>query len=454
MKNNLILILALAAALLFMLQPVYTWFAADDYCYIHDVKIKGVFRSMWNDYLTWDGRSISLTYPLSRLGLYLQKAWVGPLMASMLMAAAAFVMLNISGYELKGRKQWFMGVMLTVALLWLASFNFIGQTLYWTTGTGYNLDVLLLLSAYYVATRFSQSRLSGILSVPLMLYAGTGSPNGVLALLFLLALEMVKRLVSGQGVSASIIRHFLLILTGFAVVLAAPGNANRLTGLNQDNLTHIWTLYFNVKLMFSRLWEYSTPVVWLMLLPALYAAQAEWNQHRQQPLLSRGILWLHAHRFLIAALIMFAFFIPLPSLYAPRTHIYFVTFILLYGLNGVAGMLKSREETGAMFGHFAYVGIFGAFILIAGSQAFDARYVKNQLLIRESKLRDHAGKTLVLGKDDVIRPPGSRKFEDLGTDTSYFINYCVARHFGLRSVRFMPDTAAVRVEKSPRKPTN
>lgn len=454
MKNIVIFSLALAAALLFLIQPVYTWFAADDYCYIYDVKVKGVFRSMWNDYMTWDGRSISLTYPLSRFGLYLQKAWVGPLIGSFLMAAAAFMMLKISGYELKGRKQWFMSVMLTVALLWLASFHFIGQTLYWTTGTGYNLDVLLLLLAYYVTTRSGMSQTWRILAAPLMFYAGTGSPNGVLALVFLLALEMLKRLVSKEGISKGIIWNFVLILTGFVVVLAAPGNANRLTGLNQDNLTHIWTLYFNIKLMFSRLWEYSTPVVWLMLLPALYAAQTEWNTHRQQPVFSRVILWLHAHRFLLAALIMFAFFIPLPSLYAPRTHIYFVTFILLYGLNGVAALLKSREETGALFGRFAYMGIFGIFILIAGSQAFDARYVKNQLLTRESKLRDHAGKILVLGNDDIIRPPGSRKFEDLGTDTSYFINYCVARHFGLRSVKFLPDTAAVRTEKSPRKPTN
>lgn len=444
--------MAVFAGILFIIQPYYTWFAADDYCYMHDVQKEGIFSSMWHDYMTWDGRSISLTYPLSRLGLYLQKAWFGPFIGSLLLMATAYIMLLISGFKLPSKKTTFVAVVAAVALLWLASFQFISQTLYWTTGIGYNLDILLLLTAYFVAKRFAKSFGLLVISVPLMFYAGTGSPNGVLALLFLLLLEMIKRAISGEKFHKSIIWQMGLVLTGFIVVVAAPGNANRLTGFNQDNLTHIWTIYFNIKLMFSRMWEYSSPIVWVLLLPAVYAAEMQRNKSEKPGFLKGVFNLFYSHRFLFAALIMFAFFVPLPSLYAPRTHIHFVSMIMLYGLSGVAYLLNSQAEIGGGLGRLALLSVLVVFCAIAGSQAFDSRYVKNQLAAREAKFRENAGKAVILGEGDVIRPPGSRKFEDLGSDTSYFINYCVARHYGLTSVKFLLDSAVVN-EKTPKKPT-
>jgi hypothetical protein len=79
------------------------------------------------------------------------------------------------------------------------------------------------------------------------------------------------------------------------------------------------------------------------------------------------------------------------------------------------------------------------FIVIGSSQVFDARYVKGQLALRDAKLKSLRGQSVVLTEEDFVRTPTTRRFEDLSTDSSYWLNRCVADHYGLKSIK-MVDT--------------
>ena len=101
-KNTLLALVALA---ILLIQPFFTWFTADDFCLIGKVQADGIISNMFHEYLTWDGRSISLTYPVCRLGLWLGKYWVGPMLGTMFMLAAGWLMMKITGIQIQGRKQ-------------------------------------------------------------------------------------------------------------------------------------------------------------------------------------------------------------------------------------------------------------------------------------------------------------------------------------------------------------
>jgi hypothetical protein len=68
---------------------------------------------------------------------------------------------------------------------------------------------------------------------------------------------------------------------------------------------------------------------------------------------------------------------------------------------------------------------------------FDARYVKGQLALRDAKLKSLRGQSVTLTEEDFVRTPTTRRFEDLATDSSYWLNKCVADHYGLKSIKLV-----------------
>jgi hypothetical protein len=86
---------------------------------------------------------------------------------------------------------------------------------------------------------------------------------------------------------------------------------------------------------------------------------------------------------------------------------------------------------------YAVLAINVVFIITAASQAFDARYVKAQLVQRDTKLKSLKGQDVVLTEADYVRTPVTRRFEDLASDSSYWLNRCVAEHYGLKSIKLI-----------------
>jgi hypothetical protein len=444
-KNHKVTLLALAALLVLLIQPFYTWFAADDFGYILSVKANGWVGNMVQEYLTWDGRSISLTYPVCRLGLWLGKYWVGPMIGTLLLLMAGILLITNNGFRIQGLQQSIQVTAVMGMLLWFACFPISSQTLYWTTGIGYNLDILLLLLAYAWMKKSWDKPWEKALAIPVFFYAGTCSPNGVLALLLVMGLEWLNGLVMEKKAShGRYILGFLLIITAFLLVVLSPGNARRMTDWDMRNLTHIWTVYFNLKRLLGNLLDYNGIVIWPMLVLGIWGSLATAGR-QGLTLFQRLVHLLYQYRFLLAAAVSVLFFLPLPGMHAPRTNIQFMMFVVWYGLWGMQQLISNKtwQPDSAHFQRISSI-LLVLGIVVGLSQAFDARFVKQQLATRDAKLRTMRGQHVVLNEDDFVSTPATRVFEDLATDSSYWLNKGVADYYGLKSIK-MVDTREKKV---------
>jgi hypothetical protein len=441
-KNNIILlILVFAALLLLCLQPFYTWFTADDFCYIQKVQANGLISNMWHEYLNWDGRSISLTYPVCRFGLWVGKYWVGPMIATILLYAIAKLILAIS--EIKSMS-WLESrtreVVLT-AVLWLVCFYFSSQTLYWTTGIGYNMDVVMLFSAYLLLQKWQNKAQFYMIGIPVFFYAGTCSPNGVMALIGIVITQwLYEGYVKNNVIHRKYIFALAFILLAFAMVVLSPGNSRRMTGWDWNNLTHFWTVYFNVKQILGHLMDYNSPVLWVLMGIGLVGSLTQLRNSESNNIgkLRKLVIALYTYRFLLAALLSAFFFLPLPGMHSPRTNIQFAMFMVLFAMTNIPGLLNlMSEKLSENTIKNIQIGILAIFIVFAGSQAFDARYVKGQLAARDAKLKNLKGQDVTLTEVDFVRTPTTRHFEDLASDSSYWLNQCVASYYGLKSIKMV-----------------
>jgi hypothetical protein len=437
-KNHKVTLLALAALLVLLIQPFYTWFTADDFCYIQAVQANGWVGNMFHEYLTWDGRSISLTYPVCRLGLWLGKYWVGPMMGTLLLLTAGRLLVANTGFRIQGWQQSLQLTAVMGMLLWIACFPISSQTLYWTTGIGYNLDIVLLLLAYTWMKKSWDKPWEKALAIPVFFYAGTCSPNGVLALLLVLGLEWLHGVfVEKKTDHGRYILSFLLIMAALLLVVLSPGNARRMTDWDMRNLTHIWTVYFNIKRLLSNLLDYNGIVVWPMLILGLWGSVVSAGK-QGMTLFQRLVCHLYNYRILLAAAVSVLFFLPLPGMHAPRTNIQFMMFVVWYGLWGMQQLISNKtwQPDNAHFQRIASILLILG-IVVGLSQAFDARFVKQQFASRDAKLRNMRGQHVVLNEDDFVRTPATRVFEDLAADSSYWLNQCVADYYGLKSIKLV-----------------
>ncbi len=433
--------MAVAALLVYFIHPFFTWFVADDFCFMPEVQSQGVFQNMWHHYMTWDGRGMSLTFIIARVGLWTGVYWVGPMLASLLLLLFGLMNLRLFLPEITNRNERIITLSAMAAVLWLCCFPFASQTLYWSTGAGYNLDIILILAGYAGMMHLQPGVKNTVLGIPLFFYVGTASPNAVAGLLLIMGIQAIYETKQGQGRTCLRFTRFVLpMLAGFLMVILAPGNANRLVGLDRANLTHIWTIYFNIKHIFSNLMEYNTPVIWALMAVGLLGGIRISREEKQSP--SRWLQIVHAHRFLLAACVSAWFFAAMPGAHAPRTNIHFMAFMVMYGISGLGILHRNRGELVTLSKAPVLNLILMVFLVIGSTQAFDARNTRKLVLKRDAKLRALKGQDVVLGKEDDIKEPESRTFEDVGENPNYWLNQCVANHYGLKSIKMIKKTIA------------
>jgi hypothetical protein len=405
-----------------------------------EVQAQGVFQNMWHHYMTWDGRGMSLTFIIARVGLWTGVYWVGPMLASLLLLLFGWMNLRLFLPRITGRQNRIIALSAMTAVLWLCCFPFASQTLYWSTGAGYNLDIILILAGYAGMMHLQPGVKNTVLGIPLFFYVGTASPNAVAGLLLIMGIQALYEAKQGQGRTYLRFTRFVLpMLAGFLMVILAPGNANRLVGLEKANLTHLWTIYFNIKHIFSNLMEYNTPLTWTLMAVGLIGGIVGSQDQKQIP--SGWLRTAHAHRFLLAACIAAWFFTAFPSMHSPRTNIHFMAFMVMYGISGLGILYRSCGELVTLCKAPVLNLLLLVFLVIGCTQAFDARNTRKLALKRDAKLRALKGQDVVLGKEDDIKEPESRTFEDVGENPNYWLNQCVANHYGLKTIKMIKKPA-------------
>lgn len=420
------------AIVLFLIQPFLTWFNSDDYCLIPKLKAYGMWQCMYDDYLNWDGRSISITYIVSRLGLLFEIYWLGPLIGSVLMALSAYFIVKAQTHT-----RAIYSYMDVIILIWLGSFYFISQTLYWSTGIGYTFEMfIIILSAFFLRKDDTNTYL---LKVPLFFILGSFSPNAVMALLVVIAIDSLSLSFKKDRKKLILnIIYICLILVGVVVVIMAPGNKNRLPQdvAIRENLTNPYQILANIKWLIESLFQFNTPITWILILVGIMGAIINFNDLKKVHTTKSKLIvhFLSTYKWLIAAFISVFAFLPFPGYfaYSPRINIHFFTFILLF----------SSVHFGSFYNHINKVFITKintlmsvCFITIITFQSYDAYITKGMMAERIKFFKSHKGEVIQLEMNQLINPPTTRKFQDVEINSSYWLNLCTSDYFGLKSIK-------------------
>jgi len=434
MTNKIVLkkLIYAIAIVLFLIQPFLTWFNADDYCLIPKLKAYGMWQCMYDDYLNWDGRSLSVAYAVSRLGLLFEIYWIGPFIGSVLIAFSAYFIVKAQ----TNTRVIYTSIDVLI-LIWLGSFYFISQTLYWSTGIGYTFEMfILILSAFFLRKDDNNTYL---LKIPLFFILGSFSPNAVMALLVVILIDSLSfSFKKDRNKLILNIIYIFSILASVIVVLMSPGNKNRLPqdGAIRENLTNPYQLLANIKWLIESLFQFNTPITWILILVGIMGATINFNDFKkaQTTKYNLTVSFLSTYKWLIAATISVFAFLPFPGFftYSPRINIHFFTFILLF----------SSIHFNSFYNHINKVFIAKIasltlvfFIIIITFQSYDAYITKGMMAERIKFFKTHKGEVIQLETNQLINPPTTRKFQDVETDSLYWLNICTADYFGLKSIK-------------------
>lgn len=425
-----------AAFVLILVQPYFTWFYADDYCLIPKLKAKGMWESMLLDYNTWDGRSLSVVYFLSRIGHFFEVYWIGPLLSTFMVFLSAFFL--IKEIDVFNRVQKFQYTTMVSVVIWLGSFYFISQTVYWSTGIGYSFEMLFIVIFYRMIDK-GKDKVNG-LSLLFFLIVGSFSTNAVFAILFVLFIHYLYNIYINKVKLNKLLLFTAVIFIGLIVVIIAPGNANRLPDNHvvENNLFNPYKLYANINWMFSSMLVYNTPITWLFLLLGVFGATISMKRHMEKvSFFKKAVIWLWFNKWLIAAFISVFAFLPIPGFYthSSRLNVHFFTFIMVYGISNFNAVIPLVPLLVRKAISSSILIIFFVTIVF---QTYDAYIVKGMMAKRVQYLKSKKGQDVYFKRDDLVNPPKTRDFLDISADSTYWLNKCACEYFELKSIKREP----------------
>jgi hypothetical protein len=427
----------------------FTWFSADDICYRNELARYGVFEKAWLQYLHWDGRSLSVA---SILQLAFLKYLPAPVITFAWVCAFtgnAILIQKILRLENSGAGPQRISVISTgllSAVLWLGLWKLVPDILYWPTGGWYCVMCLLGLCWILVllrdlrAKRFSAQRALFIFLCSLL--CGNNSQNLVIALFLLGLVELMHAHVFHKDRKAVVHVFAALsgLLAGASVVFFAPGNAERLKAIGWQGFDS--SFLYNCIIVLARYFYWLAALIALLLLVV-------WLGHKKAPpgtnkfngrfhfkaiLHSKQsfVAALHSHKYLVAAFSTVIAFSATSFFAVPRTAIFFGMFITLYALQkGNAGM----ENAGSRRFIIGSATILMLSVSVMVYEIAGGYSLKKKISVRQRIFDNNKGKDVVADEIESTDIPFAYNFTDITSDTSYWVNRCVALNQGLKTVR-------------------
>lgn len=429
LEPKIIKYLIISALLFILVQPVFSWFYADDYCLIPQIQDLGIFNFLKNCYLNWDGRVASPIYIFSMSSLYIELPWLGPFYATIWLVLSSYLLLAFSSY-----KRNFYNLAWVMIIVWSTLIFILSQTHYWTTGSFYSLEMLLVILAVYLFKNQNAKKL--IFFVPFFLIIGMMSPNAVIALLFIFTSEiMYSKIVLKENQFVKLLL-IVSITIGFLIVILSPGNKSRMELAGSTSLKlGFFDILINLKKLVSAVYEFNSPVFWGLLAFAIigFTINTKNNKAKQEVnSLHNSISFVYKYRILVALLLSVFFFLPLPGFYihSPRVNIHFITFGMIFIFCNLSAVPFVKHY----LNHIKIVFLI-LFISFIGIQSFDGYITYKLMKERVAYYKKNEGKDVLIKRDKIVRGPIIRKFHDIEEDSTYWLNQCVCRHFKLKTIR-------------------
>ena len=441
------MLLSIIAIVIFTMNNFYVWSWGDDYLIKNRLHKSNVLAFLLHDYMTFDGRSLNAGYFMSRACLASDFAWLASSISGLLFLASAYMLVYLSGSGRSSYKLRFVYTVLYTCMLWLASFYFLNETLYWQTGSLYVVEVFLLLLAYTVWTASKKLQVSVGLQCLVYGIASVASPGPVLALAFVMLFESWYDKSSGKQLSFIQKYYFILpMCAGLLLVLLAPGSKIRFLlegGVDVEAFSNVHNLYFRIHQFVSAFFAVNTPIVWMVILMGVvFNAQiikTDINK-QQMRIIDIAYHFVFEFRWLIAACITLLFYFPRMKYYivSPRLNIHFVFFAFVF----FAVQYKTWQNLKALAyipnGVLSISFVMLVFIGFAFSQLWGSMHALKKVQARESLYRANRGRSLILKANDIIGPPTTRMFIDVYDDSTEVINKDISKYFGLKSLSKRP----------------
>lgn len=427
--------LAFLTLVLLISHAFYVWSWGDDFIIFSHLKSQSVASFLWNDFMTFDGRSLNPGYFLSRFGIVSELPWITSLSGTVILFLTGFAMVYSKSSLQGGKTKMLFSALVVTALMWMASFRFLAETLYWQTGVLYTVECFLLILSYRLFRVALESGLSKIWVYPTVFLASLSSPGAVIALAVVLLIEYLSNRNATVAARSLYKKTLVVLCVGLMIVMFSPGSLNRFRfqgGL--EIFTSFSNAYFRINQFISVFLSMQTPFTWLMLLSGLMAIALKQSEKGWQ-----GSSIFYDLRWFLAALITVVFYLPKLSVYidSPRVNSHFIVFLTMFAYTSVREtkfLQKFSEHQMRLLDHLILI----LFCVLASSELLNARFSAYKMEKRVALYRQKKGSDLVLKANDLIGPPTTRLFIDVQYDSSHLINRSVAEYYGLKSVRKEP----------------
>ena len=440
--------LAAIAALTSLLVALgfVTWFASDDYCNWVVLDERGIADAMRWLYFEWSGRlatgfAMYGTLALVDLpGLH----WFSALFGASLLAVASLLARLAGAAEAKWPVRMF-----ALAALSLGLYPLLGQTVFWTTGALVYLLPLVLLLVWIIDSH----RLlhGGTAAGPVAGFAMSALLGNAIELLWPIVLIYAGLMGVRQRASMTRRRWRALAvrMAGFvlgAVLLAsAPGNFRRAEATPESFRHDPAYLLAQGRMIIAEVAENGRAVMLLLAAAAVLAMAtrvALRERHTGAPAVPDRIGVFESGVLIAAGVASLTPMLLVPAQFAPRNAFYLYVLVLLVATALYADAIRTART--ARGGGALTVLLIGAGLLatvLALTQLVPdftfARSLRERLVLRDQALREAA----LREEADVVVPalrlavPHTLHFVEVFPDPGAWLNRCVARYYGLGSVR-------------------
>lgn len=462
--NKVIYLITLIISVLVLISIIsiglFTWPKADDFSLLLRINKLGIFQRMITNYNNWDGRAISLGIVQTFFFKYLPVEiinfiWATCLVLTALVSLKIFIYLSRPSLKFKA-SEYLIGTAIFSSILWYGFKSHLAETVYWATGGVYIMALLFAVIWLYLwLTKFSLktkiNNLKKILFYLFTIYVGALTQNLSCAVLTYIGIEMVKAKLKKDKImvrkTASIL---ILLFTGLLITTLAPGNFVRSTYGESSFVINFLVLGFNYITTLVVFIRASLPLFFLIIigLPifvifVLYSYNIKLKKELIIKIKLNKILSLF--QFLLAAMASILPFVFLPDFVAPRTSIYFMSFIFFWVFFEIVPLiLKNTTKTiknetiYKQNRYFLFVTVFLFYIFsIAIIHIVNLSRIKNEVLKREEIIKTYSNKNIdvAIYPIDKTKLPFSYTFPDITEDKNNWINRAVADTYKVKSIR-------------------
>lgn len=427
---NFLYILLFVIVILLNLNSFY-W--ADDYAILNELKEFGVFKRCLNGYLTWDGRYLTPAsfiqgYLLNYLPIQLiTLIWTCLFLASGFLLVKILENENLMFFKEKSHKLLFY--LFVILAFWFSSSKHLSQTVFWATGGVYTFNLFIGALWLYLFTIKNKSKQNLIFLVLISVLTALTTQNLILTLLIFLIIKSFSK----EGLFINTLL-FIILLSGLLFLNFAPGNKLRVNEIDSnliDNINGI-TLFKNLALVTFQYLKHSIFLfLTLLIVIAFFNKNINLKQYFFLPKNKKQfITLLQQNIYLIVAISTIIPFILIPSLASERTSIYFVFFFILYIFKILSDSNIEIFNNRNAIKHLSFVlilTVFYSYNFILGFQ------LKNKLTDRATVLKEATEKTVTIKLIDKNEMPTLFRFREIKDQNDWVLSE-IRKHFNCKEI--------------------